>query len=177
MRKSLLLRSLLAIIDLGASLVPASRRRAWRRQWRADILHEWQWIARHPDNSKHPGTLLIRAAGALRHAFWLRRHVRSLEMITQDIRYGWRLMLRRPAFTAIAIVTLGLGIGANVTIYSWVQALLLRPMPAVANADRLVSLSTTTRTRRDLSVSWPNFVDMRAQRPETVEDLLAYTMV
>lgn len=98
-------------------------------------------------------------------------------MITQDLRYGWRLMLRRPAFTAIAILTLGLGIGANVTIYSWVQALLLRPMPTVAAADRFVSLSTTTRTRSDLSVSWPNFVDMRARRPASVEDLLAYAMV
>jgi macrolide transport system ATP-binding/permease protein len=176
-RRSLLLRSLLVIIDLGAWLVPASRRREWRRQWRADILHEWQWMARHPDDAKHRGTLLVRAAGSLRHAFWLRHHVRSLEMITQDIRYGWRLMVRRPAFAAIAIVTLGLGIGANVTIYSWVQALLLRPMPAVADAGRLVSLSTTTRTRRDLSVSWPNFVDMRAQRPASVDDLLAYTMV
>jgi predicted permease len=98
-------------------------------------------------------------------------------MITQDIRYGWRLMLSRPAFTAIAIVTLGLGIGANVTIYTWVQALLLRPMPAVAAADRFVSLSTTTKARSGLSVSWPNFVDMRARRPESVEDLIAYTMV
>ena len=98
-------------------------------------------------------------------------------MITQDIRYGWRLMLSRPAFTAIAILTLGLGIGANVTIYTWVQALLLRPMPAVAAADRFVSLSTTTKTRSGLSVSWPNFVDMRARRPASVEDLIAYTMV
>jgi len=98
-------------------------------------------------------------------------------MITQDIRYGWRLMVRKPALTIVAVLTLGLGIGANVTIYSWVQALLLRPMPTVAAADRLVSLSTTTRTRSDLSVSWPNFVDMRARRPASVEDLLAYSMV
>ena len=44
--------------------------------------------------------LVARVAGALRHAFWLRMHVRRIEMITQDIRYGWRLMVRKPAFAA-----------------------------------------------------------------------------
>ena len=175
-RKSLL-RLLLAIVDAGQWLAPPSRRRDWRRQWRADILHEWQWLTRHPKGVGDRAALLVRAAGALRHALWLRLHVRRLEMLTQDIRYGWRLMIRRPAFTLVAVLTLGLGIGANITIYSWVQALLLRPMPTVPAADRLVSLSTTTRTRNDLSVSWPNFVDMRTQRPTSVEDLLAYAIV
>jgi len=172
-----LLRLLLAIIDAGRWLAPPSRRREWRRQWRADILHEWQWRSRQPRHASDRATLLVRTAGALRHAFWLRLHVRRLEMVTQDIRYGWRLMLRRPGFTAIAVLTLGLGIGANVTIYSWVEALLLRPMPAVADSERMVSLSTTTATRKDLSVSWPNFVDMRASRPGSVEDLIAYALI
>src|SRR4051812_20453145 len=176
-RNGPLLRLLLAIVDAGWWLAPPSRRREWRRQWRADILHEWGSIARHGRGPAGQATLVRRVAGALRHAFWLRMHVRRLEMITQDLRYGWRLMIRTPAFTLVAVLTLALGIGANVTIYSWVQALLLRPMPAVADADRFVSLSTTTRSRRDLSVSWPNFVDMRAQRPASVEDLIAFTMV
>jgi predicted permease len=171
------LRLLLAIIDIGWWLAPPSRRREWRRQWRADIRHQWQWLARRQTGVGDRATLFVRTSGALRHALLLRLHVRRLEMITQDIRYGWRLMLSRPAFTAIAILTLGLGIGANVTIYTWVQALLLRPMPVVAAADRFVSLSTATKTRSGLSVSWPNFVDMRARRPASVEDLIAYTMV
>src|SRR3954467_11620234 len=107
-RKSPLLRLLLAIVDTGWWLAPPSRRREWRRQWRADILHEWQWIARHPDGSSRPARLVGRAAGALRPAFWLRLHVRRLEMITQDIRYGWRLMVRQPLFTLVAVLTLGL---------------------------------------------------------------------
>ena len=74
--------------------------------------------------------------------------------MTQDIRYGWRLMVRRPAFTLVAVLTLGLGIGANVTIYSWVQALLLRPMPAVA--DRRIGSSRCQRHDAD------------AQRPQRV---------
>jgi hypothetical protein len=47
--------------------------------------------------------LVRRTAGALHHAFWLRLHVRHLEMITHDLRYGWRMMLRKPGFTAAAV--------------------------------------------------------------------------
>jgi putative ABC transport system permease protein len=75
--------------------------------------------------------LIARVAGAFRHAFWLRLHVRRIEMITQDIRYGWRLMLRKPAFTLVAVLTLGLGIGANVSMYSWVDVRLRHMLDGV----------------------------------------------
>ena len=177
MQKNRLLRLLLAIIDTGWWLAPPSRRREWRRQWRADILHEWQWLARHPRGAGDRAGLLVRASGALRHAFWLRLHVRRLEMITQDIRYGWRLMVRKPAFTIVAVLTLGLGIGANVTMFSWVESTMQRQIHGVPNGDRLVALNGTTRTRQDLSLSYPDFVDYRARRPDSVEDLIAYTLV
>ena len=171
------LRLLLAFVDAAARLVPASRRRDWRRQWRADFTY----ASRRRSASGHPAAGGLKTipyvVGALRHAFWLRGHVRRIEMISHDLRYGWRLMLRRPAFTAIAVLTLGLGIGANVTIYSWVEALLLRPIQGVADVDRLTAINGTTRARNDLSFSWPNFVDVRRQRPDTVEDVLAYRVV
>ena len=116
--ESFLLRLLLTIVNVGRWLAPPSRRRDWRRQWRADLLHEWQWLTRHPRGVGDRAGLFVRAAGGLRHAFWLRLHVRRLEMLTQDIRYGWRLMLRKPAFTLVAVLMLGLGIGANVCMYS-----------------------------------------------------------
>lgn len=174
MRKPALLRLLLAIVNVGWWLAPPSRRREWRRQWRADILHEWQWIVRHPHGSTRPASLVVRAAGALRHAFWLRLHVRSLEMITQDIRYGWRLMVRKPGFTAVAVLTLGLGIGANTTIYSWVESGLRRPLPGVAHPDRVVLLDGMTGTRDTYAISYPNFADYRDRRPDGVADLIAY---
>ena len=98
-------------------------------------------------------------------------------MITQDIRYGWRLMIRKPAFTLVAVLTLGLGIGANVTMFSWVESTMQRQIHGVANGDRLVAMNGTTRTRGDLSVSYPDFVDYRQRRPDSVEDLIAYTLV
>ena len=173
---SVLLRLLFAIIDAGWWLAPPSHRRAWRRQWRADLVHEWRWLSRTRGGVGDRATLIRRATGALRHAFWLRLHVRRLEMITQDLRYGWRLMVRKPAFTAVAVTTLGLGIGANVTMFSWVQSTGQRQLHGVPHGDRLMALNGTTRSRADLSFSYPDFVDYRQRRPASVEDLIAFTL-
>jgi macrolide transport system ATP-binding/permease protein len=175
-RRGPLLRLLLAVIDTGWRLAPPSRRREWRRQWRADILHEWRWLTIRRRGVGDRVILLRRVAGALRHAFWLRMHVRRLEMITQDIRYGWRLMVRQPAFTIVAVLTLGLGIGANVTMFSWVENSMRRQVSGVADSGRIVALNGTTRSRLDLSISYPDFIDYRQRRPDSVADLIGYTL-
>jgi predicted permease len=176
-RRDGFLRFLLRVVAAGRTLAPPARRREWHRQWHADISHEWAWLAQEPGHALDRWRLARRVFGALRHALWLRTHQRTLDMLTHDLRYGWRLMLRRPGFTAIAILTLGVAIGANVSIYGWVQALLLRPFPAVPDPGSLAVLSSTTATRSDLSLSWPNFVDLRNRRPASVDDLIAYTLV
>jgi macrolide transport system ATP-binding/permease protein len=171
-----MLKFLLAVINAGRWLAPPSRRKDWRRQWRADVAHEWRWITRRESGIAARVGLVARVAGALRHAFWLRMHVRRIEMITQDVRYGWRIMVRKPAFALIAVLTLGLGIGANVTMFSWTQIMLQRQIRGVPDGARLVALNGTTRSRIDLSVSYPYFLDLRERRPDSVEDVIAFTL-
>lgn len=168
---------LLFLINAGRWLAPASRRREWRRQWRADIWHEWRWLRRHPRGMAGSAGLVGRAAGAFRHAFWLRGHVRRLEMISHDLRYGWRSLVRQPGFMAVAVLTLGVGIGANVMIYSYVETFLRRPIPGAADPQHLRLLDGMTGTRNGITVSYPEFRDYRERRPEGVDDIIAYTVL
>ena len=81
----------------------------------------------------------------------------------EDLRYGLRLMVKSPAFTAVAVLTLALGIGANTVIFSGVYAILFRSLP-YENADRLTLLSNIDkRSGTASSVSYPDFADWREQ--------------
>jgi len=90
------------------------------------------------------------------------RSVSLVETMAQDLRYGWRTLLKSPGFAAAALFTLALGIGANTAIFSVVYGILLRPLP-FRDASHLVLLNETTPRVGDVSVSYPNFQDWRSQ--------------
>src|SRR5260370_22678612 len=71
------------------------------------------------------------------------RGVSLVETVTQDLRYGWRTLLKSPGFAVTALFTLALGIGANTAIFSVVYGILLRPLP-FRDASRLMLLNETT---------------------------------
>jgi len=87
-----------------------------------------------------------------------------MQTLIQDLRYGARMLWKKPGFTLIAVVTLALGIGANTAIFSVVNAVLLRPLP-YAEPGRLVALweSNTQRPMSRDSISYPNFFDWRVK--------------
>jgi putative ABC transport system permease protein len=97
-----------------------------------------------------------------------------MESILKDIRYGVRSLLKRPGFTAIAVITLALGIGANTTLFSFVNGILLRPLP-YKDPGQLMILDENAPKQgiTSFGVSYPNFTDWRAQN-HVFEDIAAY---
>ena len=85
-----------------------------------------------------------------------------MESVLKDLRYAFRGVLKRPAFTAIAVITLGLGIGASTAIFSVVNSVMLRRLP-YPNADRIVAIQEINREGQQGQVTGPNFLDWRAQ--------------
>ena len=93
----------------------------------------------------------------------------------QDVRYALRTLARKPVFTLVVVLTLALGIGANTTIFSLLNQVLLRPLP-YADADRLVFVwnAYPQMGLPQVSVSIPDFLDRRSEAP-AIEDATLFT--
>jgi putative ABC transport system permease protein len=85
----------------------------------------------------------------------------GIDSFAQDVRYAARALAQRPTFTAVAVLTVALGVGANTAIFSVVNAMLLQPLP-YPDADRLVMVWTTTGAGNN-AAAWPEYLDWRAQ--------------
>src|SRR5689334_23504187 len=96
-----------------------------------------------------------------------------MQTFLQDVRYSLRLLLKRPGFTFVAVLTLALGIGANTAIFSVINAVLLRALP-FPHSERLVALTETSKEVPQMAVAYPNYLDWRAR--QTVFDELAARM-
>jgi putative ABC transport system permease protein len=95
-------------------------------------------------------------------------------MLLQDIRLSLRTLFKNPGFSIVAVMTLALGIGASVAMFSVINAVLLRPLP-YQNAGRLAAITSTdiTRNNQISPVSYPVFLDWRSQN-RSFESLTAW---
>ena len=84
----------------------------------------------------------------------------AFDDIRRDVRDGLRALTRRPGFTAVAVLSLALGIGANTAIFSLVNAVMLREVP-IAQPEELVHLYMHSPTSRFGTFSYPDYEDVR----------------
>src|SRR5436190_5503451 len=85
-----------------------------------------------------------------------------MTMLTQDLRYGARMLLKTPMITFIVILALALGIGANTAIFSVLHAVVLTPLP-FDHPEELLFLNERSPVLDEMSISYPNFTDWRNQ--------------
>jgi putative ABC transport system permease protein len=106
------------------------------------------------------------------HRDW--RGSRLIEDFFRDVRHSVRLLRRSPVFTILAALSLAIGIGADVTVFTVADALLFRLPPAVTEPSRLVDISRTMRGQFGVfEISYPDYVDIR-QRASTLDDVYLY---
>ncbi|MFY9571149.1 MAG: permease, partial [Blastocatellia bacterium] len=99
-----------------------------------------------------------------------------MESLRRDLRYGFRMLIKKPGFTAVAVVALALGIGANSAIFSVVNAVMLRPLP-YADPARLVTAETVNSSNHQgeiSGVSPADFWDWKEQT-QAFEQLAAHS--
>jgi putative ABC transport system permease protein len=157
------LRLSLILIRAAGALVPRSRRRRWLEQWNAELFHRWQ---RRVDGGTSGRALAksmwVWSIGAFVHAWYLLRTEYTMDIILQDIKYGFRAMRRGKGLIAIAVLSLAIGISANTTIFSAVDVFMLRPLP-YPESQNLYTIWTTNQDRGwgQTTFSAPDFVDLR----------------
>lgn len=137
------------LIGAASRLVPARRREGWRREWEAEVAYSWRrekalgrgshWVRLR---------LRIRVLTCWIDALMELKEEWRMTGLLNDLRYAVRGLVRYPAFTVVAVVTLALGIGANTAVFTLVDGVLLRPLP-FQEPEELLSIRHLGREGQD----------------------------
>ncbi len=146
----------LRLIAWLSALVPTRLRGDWRREWEGELRHREAQLRGWRGEQDVGRQLWVTSRGAAWDVLWLQRQ-RWEDDVVQDIRYAFRLLRRSPGLALAGILSVGLGIGATTSVFTLINAALLRPLP-YPDVDRLVSV--TTDQSRLFSV--PGFLQLQA---------------
>jgi putative ABC transport system permease protein len=145
------------------------RRRRWDEERTRELeayleIEADENIARgmSPEEARYAAHRKLGNATLIREEIYRMNSLNRLETIGQDLRYGLRMLAKNPGFTAVAVLTLALGIGANTAIFSVVNALLLNPYP-FPEPDRILFVQARHISGKNLNTGYHDFVDWRAQ--------------
>src|SRR5207249_9681340 len=105
----------------------------------------------------------------------LNAQLKFLSTIMNDLKFAFRQLLKNPGFTVIAVMVLALGIGANTTIFSIINSILIKPLP-VRQPEQLVGVYQHDRDNPDSfnQFSYPDFADLRSGKDVAFTDLFAF---
>jgi len=127
-----------------------------------------------PEEARRQAVLQLGAAEGVKEDCREQRRGFWLETVWADVRYGLRILRKVPGFTAVAILTLALGIGANTAIFSVVQGVVLAPLP-YREPDRLVMVLESNERFPEDAISYPNFLDWQ-RTARSFEQMAAVTL-
>jgi predicted permease len=157
------------LIKFIGVIVPRRLRADWRQEWEAELRYREELLADWDRlDSRNKYGLLRRSLGAFRDALLLQPRRLESEMF-QDLRFGLRMLRKNKAVTAVAVLSISLGIGANTAIFSLVDRLLARPMP-VEEPERLV---TFNKANLQDKFTYSDYADYRDQN-EVFDGLVCF---